>query len=357
MKRAASPGIKDIARIANVSIGTVDRVLHNRAGVSEATRARVLKVIEKTGYRKNVLASRLNLAARQKIQIISLLPSVEEGWGYWGLHRKGIQAALDELKDSGVSLQSYHFDLNDPESFSRAWDAIKSLPFSALITVPFFRDSCEQMLTSAKGENAPVVFLDTYQPFEHPCFYIQQDSYKAGKVAARLLHTMSTSSVPHYLVVNISRHKQAQLNCQQREHGFRAFFEQTPHATPIISTFSHPLTSKHSLQRAFIEALDRAQPEGIFVTSARAFLLADVLKELDISHIHLVGFDLNPKNIVHLQQNLIQFLIHQRPEYQGYMAVKGIYRYLVYKDPDQLSLNIPVEIVVQENLDCYGQAS
>ena len=33
--------IKDIAEIANVSIGTVDRVIHNRGEVSLATRERI----------------------------------------------------------------------------------------------------------------------------------------------------------------------------------------------------------------------------------------------------------------------------------------------------------------------------
>ena len=33
--------IKDIARLADVSVGTVDRVLHGRTGVSEASRKRI----------------------------------------------------------------------------------------------------------------------------------------------------------------------------------------------------------------------------------------------------------------------------------------------------------------------------
>ena len=33
--------IKDIARLADVSVGTVDRVLHGRTGVSETSRKRV----------------------------------------------------------------------------------------------------------------------------------------------------------------------------------------------------------------------------------------------------------------------------------------------------------------------------
>ena len=34
-------GVKEIARRANVSIATVDRVIHNRTGVSETTRKKI----------------------------------------------------------------------------------------------------------------------------------------------------------------------------------------------------------------------------------------------------------------------------------------------------------------------------
>ena len=43
--------VKQIAELANVSRGTVDRVLNNRSGVSEATRQKVLKIAK--GILKN----------------------------------------------------------------------------------------------------------------------------------------------------------------------------------------------------------------------------------------------------------------------------------------------------------------
>ena len=42
--------IKDIARLANVSVGTVDRVLHGRSGVSEASRKRVEEILKQLDY-------------------------------------------------------------------------------------------------------------------------------------------------------------------------------------------------------------------------------------------------------------------------------------------------------------------
>jgi hypothetical protein len=54
-------GIKEIAEALNISIGTVDRALHARAGVSAETRERVLQTAERLNYRANVAARNLKL--------------------------------------------------------------------------------------------------------------------------------------------------------------------------------------------------------------------------------------------------------------------------------------------------------
>jgi DNA-binding LacI/PurR family transcriptional regulator len=45
------PTLKDIAKLAGVSVAAVSKVLNNRPGVSEATREYVMQVIEQNGYR------------------------------------------------------------------------------------------------------------------------------------------------------------------------------------------------------------------------------------------------------------------------------------------------------------------
>ena len=49
--------IKDIARLADVSVGTVDRVLHGRTGVSETSRKRVEEILKQLDYQPNMYIS------------------------------------------------------------------------------------------------------------------------------------------------------------------------------------------------------------------------------------------------------------------------------------------------------------
>ena len=43
--------IRKIAELAGVSRGTVDKIVHDRAGVSDEVRAQVQKVIDESGYK------------------------------------------------------------------------------------------------------------------------------------------------------------------------------------------------------------------------------------------------------------------------------------------------------------------
>src|SRR5450755_5125674 len=66
-------GIHLIAEMANVSIGTVDRALHGRGGIKDATRQRILQVARQIGYTPN-LAARALSAARASARIGVCMP-------------------------------------------------------------------------------------------------------------------------------------------------------------------------------------------------------------------------------------------------------------------------------------------
>lgn len=64
---AGKVGIKDVARLAGVSAGTVTKVLKNYPGISERTRQKVLAVVEETGYIPNTVASALSTKQNNRI--------------------------------------------------------------------------------------------------------------------------------------------------------------------------------------------------------------------------------------------------------------------------------------------------
>jgi LacI family transcriptional regulator len=62
--------IRDVARHAGVGVGTVSRVLNSSPSVSQATRQRVLAVIEELDFEPNPIARRLSLGKTLNIAVI-----------------------------------------------------------------------------------------------------------------------------------------------------------------------------------------------------------------------------------------------------------------------------------------------
>ena len=78
-------GIKEVAKELGLSIGTIDRALHNRGRINAATRDRVLKMLQEVGYRPNLAARSLKSPKPLRIsihlpaRIASFYESIREG--------------------------------------------------------------------------------------------------------------------------------------------------------------------------------------------------------------------------------------------------------------------------------------
>ncbi|MBO1512523.1 LacI family DNA-binding transcriptional regulator [Metabacillus bambusae] len=62
--------IKDIANICGVSLGTVDRALNNRKGISEKTRKKILQVAEEMNYKPDFTARSLVMGKTMTIGVV-----------------------------------------------------------------------------------------------------------------------------------------------------------------------------------------------------------------------------------------------------------------------------------------------
>src|SRR5690606_32863841 len=96
--------IRDVAREADVGIGTVSRVLNNSPQVSPETRERVLQAIQQLGFRPNQLARQLSRGTRvRSLGVIS--PFISDHSFMDPL--KGLQRAMAE-SDQDYDLIFYH---------------------------------------------------------------------------------------------------------------------------------------------------------------------------------------------------------------------------------------------------------
>ena len=66
-----SSNIKDVAKLANVSISTVSRVINNAPNVQPETRKKVMEAIEKLNFKPNRIAQSLGGGSFNSIGIVA----------------------------------------------------------------------------------------------------------------------------------------------------------------------------------------------------------------------------------------------------------------------------------------------
>src|SRR5688572_1125658 len=106
--------IKDIAKLVGVSVGTVDRVIHNRGEVSKESYEKIMAALETTGYKPNLIAR--TLGSNKTYRVGALIPNPQQD-EYWKKSADGVQHALEEWGQYGVRIEPFYFDLYDKESF------------------------------------------------------------------------------------------------------------------------------------------------------------------------------------------------------------------------------------------------
>jgi LacI family transcriptional regulator len=342
-------GVKEIARRANVSIGTVDRVIHNRVGVSKKTKDKINAIIEELDYQPNIFARRL--ASKKVLKFIVLIPRSSEETDYWDGPLEGIRQAETEIKPYGIEVDLYLYDLNKKQSFAQQVNSLLLQEFDGVVIAPVFTEEAIGFLKTLKERQIPYVFINSDIPEYPGLSYFGPNLFQSGYLAAHLMKYLVSKSEP-VLVVNISREIDNHHHLLRKEEGFRAYFEKHNLGNAIYK-LDIGETDYLSIKRAMLTFLKDQDVKAIFVTNSRVSYIARFLKEKEDNETLLVGFDYTKENLVYLQDETIDFLICQKPREQGYKAIIALYQNLVHTAPVEQINFMPIDIITKENADAY----
>jgi LacI family transcriptional regulator len=151
MKRAS---IKDIARIAGVSVATVSYVLNKKEGsrISEATRDKILEVAKNINYTPNKIAKSLKMS---KSKLIGLIVADISNDFYSNIAR----SIEDEAMKTGYTLLIGSCDEN-PEKFGKLTELFSEQQVDGMILAPV-ADS-DNTINRLIREEYPIVTIDRY---------------------------------------------------------------------------------------------------------------------------------------------------------------------------------------------------
>ena len=344
--------IKDIAKKAEVSIGTVDRVLHERGEVSVETRKKVLRILEELDYKPNILAS--TLASQKEHHFAVLVPEPQSEEAYWSKPINGVKKAFTDLFQYGVRIKMYQFSPNSPDSFqSKADEILRNQP-EGVVMAPFFVKESRALIAELDERKIPYVFIDSSLKDTNKISYIGQNSFQCGTLAARLID-LTVPGPGNILVVHFAKKMDNQNHLIQRENGFYDYFIRNDlRDQKRLVTVEVEDTSEERFYPQMNYYLERlGSVRGIFVTNSKVYLMAEYIKKRNLPHINLIGNDLIAHNIAWLKTGVVDFLICQRPEEQGYKAIESLFNHVLLKKTVTEENYTSIDIITKENIDFY----
>ncbi|WP_176214724.1 LacI family DNA-binding transcriptional regulator [Reichenbachiella faecimaris] len=343
---------KDIAQLANVSRGTVDRVIHNRGKVSETARNKVLKVLEEIDYQPNVIAKALS--SSKEFRIAVLMPSVEKDV-YWEDAKIGIDQAAKELSMYNVGFEYFYFDQKSPKDFGTVSQLVLESQPAGLVMAPFFHQESIAFIAQCETKAIPCINFNTFLPSSSFASFIGQDLVQSGRVAAGLLHKCMSDQGGTILIIHFDENISNAMHMQEKEAGFRDYFDQD-HITGWRLTALNLTEKEEGQLHDHLDTIFSSFPDtkGIFVTTSKGYKVAQYLSHHELPH-KLVGYDLIDKNASFLSEGIIDFLIYQNAKQQAFLSAMQIGEHLVFDKKMKKKTTLPIDIITKENILSHRQ--
>lgn len=340
--------INEIAHLAGVSRGTVDRVIHNRGNVNPEIQARIQQIIRETGFSPNMAASALKRSSNG-LRLGVMLPSLSNH--FYEDILLGIRNAERHYAQYGVSVTLRHLPNLTADAQIQTIEQLMEQGLDGLALTAI--DSPEVIAYIDKfSEQIPIVTYNTDFTHSRRLCFVGQEHLSAGRTAGNLLCNSLRRPgriVPLISYTNILAHT-------QRVAGLRSVLGNCP----LEVSLSPPLETAESDEQAYQVVSSLLQEHSdiacIYVAGGGQVGAADALADSGRSaEIMMICYDLLPKTMQHLKSGVVDYTIGQQPELQGYLPISILYDYLALgRPPKQEFLYTSIDIRIRENADFNG---
>ena len=340
----------DIAKKANISLGTVDRVVNGRGKVAPETEKIIRDIINEFGYVPNLRAR--SLSSKKKTNFAVLVPK-PQGEDYWYKILSGIQTAEKAIKELGINVLEFLYDQDDDIQFTELATQILRNHFDGVLLAPLFTKEARSLVNKLEKENIPYVFIDSSIEKTHPLSSICLNDFQSGVLAAKLLNYCLYKDDEILAISNLKYAEHFEL-IQDRANGFKSYFEPKINNDRIIHSFEIINPKYEKLAGMLEEKLVQfPKIKGIFIDNSKAHWVARFLNENNILNMKLVGFDLIEQNIKYLQNGTIEFILFDYAEKQGEMGIQVLFDHILKKKETTRQINMPIHLVTKENLQGF----
>lgn len=335
--------IKEIATLAGVSRGTVDRVLNHRGSVNPQTEQKILDIIQALDYKPNKAG--IVLAAQKK--------NLKLGVILFGLGNPFYDDVLSGIREKAAELESYNCTVIVEQidySLTRQLETIDMLlaeGICGLAISPYNDPVIREKINTLYEQGIPVVTLNTDIENSRRIAYVGCNFYRSGQTAAGLMHLMTKGKVS----VGIISGSQDILCHTERIAGFENVLQDYPHIQ-VADVYTNNDDEFESYE--VTGALLNRHPEinALYFTAGgvyggcRAVLASERAHDMTI-----ICNDIVDTTREYMENGLIAATICQQPYIQGSKPLAILFSYLTTGELPASEYNyVDVDIRIRENL-------
>jgi LacI family transcriptional regulator len=339
---AKSAGIKEIAVAVGVSIGTVDRALHSRPGISEATRARIMKTAAALGYRPNLAARHLKLGRQPQISVH--LPT--EIASYFDALRQGIQQAAALLQPAlKVNFHSYpRMGHGEMESLQ----AVLDQSCDGIILAPSAPTRVAPLIRQAAMNSIPVICVATDAPDSDRLAVVSSDPFTSGAIVAELLTGLDKGNHQAAIITG----DLATLDHSEKVRGFRAMMTDLGSSLTLAEVAEAHDDPREAYRQTCDLLARHPNLSSIYVSTSNSLPVIKALEERGrAGKVVVIVTDLFPELVPLMRVGKVFATLHQRPLTQGRLAFEAMHRFIVEGTRPKPVRKLPPYIVLRSNLD------
>ncbi len=341
-------GIPEMAKLANVSIGTVDRALHARKGVSETTRKRILAIAKRVGYSPNLAARSLSVG-RPNAKIGVCIPVGPHS--FYDHLRDGIFDECRRYQSMGVQVDYRPIPKIGVGECERLNEMLHA-NVQAVIMTPGNPPCLKPLIDEAEAKNVRVVCVASDSPGSSRSSLVCVDPELGGRLAAELMALFVGPGAETAVVtgmLNTEDHR-------EKTEGFCTAFPQYCQGGRVIAVIEGHEDEDETFGKCLEMLKGCRDIAGIYVSIAIGPTVCHALKAGGLAgQTRMITTDLFPEMVPFFERGTIQASIYQRPYIQGQTAVRLIAENILHGHPMPLTHFLNPAIVMRSNLYLFRE--
>ena len=336
--------IKEIAKMAGVSRGTVDRVLNNRGAVNSETAEKINEIIKDMNYKPNKAG--IALASQKKKYKIGVVLFSKQN-PFFDQVMAGINDKAEELSTFGCTIITKRVAYNVETQLS-AIHACELEDIQGLLISPYNDKKIRDAIIELEGKGISVITVNTDIDGSRRLAYVGSNYYECGEAAGALMGLISSGPINLGIITGSNN-----ILCHtERIAGFKHILKKNYPNINIVASFENNDSDDKSFDGTLQMLKKHPALNALFFVAGGVYGgCRAVIESGRTNDLKIITFDMVPTTAEMLKRGIISATICQQPYWQGAYSLEMLFNYLtdsktLFKQLNYAELSIKIKEIL-----------